>query len=337
MHEFRVAIIGCGAVGRIHAECLAKLDGARVVAFCDVVGAKALVLANEFGAEYATADSARILADESIDVVYVATQHDSHAELCVRALDAGKHVLVEKPLALNLEDCKAVAAAAERSTQRFMVAFKMRYFDMVEKARELVPEPLVVTMQMMDNPWPPDSWTNDPLRGGGNVLSQGCHSADLLRHLARQDPVEVYAVGGNYYQPSGVTDNVTAVFRFDGGVSASLVQGDASRPPVVGKMFLQLFARDRSVTLTDRLTTLTFAELGRPAQVFHGSETGYLEENRAFLRALRDGTDPPTGYRDGLYATAMMLQAVASTRSGRAESVEALVSGWQNSPVGGRT
>ena len=327
---YRAAIIGCGMFGQAHAASLAQLDGVVPVAFCDLAEARARELAGEFDAAYATGDAEKVFADEAIDVVYITTQHDSHADLCVRALESGKHVMVEKPLALSVEDCLRIADAVERTGQKLMVGFKLRYYAMVLRARELIPDPIVVTMQMMDNPWPAQAWTNDPVRGGGNVLSQGCHSTDLLRFVTGRDPLEVYACGGNHYQPSGVADNIVAVYRFGDGVAASLVQGDANRPPVTSKFFLQLFDKGRSVTLTDRLTTLTYARTGHPPEVFRGDEGGLLEESRDFVRCLREDRPPPIDHMDGLYATVMALQAVASARSGRAEPIHDVITRWRN-------
>jgi predicted dehydrogenase len=324
--SYRAAIIGCGGLGRVHAQCVSEIEGLDVVAFCDVFEEKARELSSEFGGEYTTGDARKVFSDDSIDAVYVVTQHDTHADLCVRAMEAGKDVMVEKPLALTVEDCLRVGEAVERTGRKLMVAFKMRYFDMLLKAKALIPEPIVVTMQMMDNRWPDDAWANDPVKGGGNVLSQGCHSCDILRFAAGRDPVEVYASGGNYYQPSEVVDNLTAVFRFEEGVSGGLVQGDANCPPIPSKFFLQMFDENRSVTLTDRMTTLTYTEAGREPQVFKGSETGFMEENRDFLRCLKEDEHPSIDHVDGLYATLMVLQAFASLESGRPEPIRALIS-----------
>lgn len=326
MGSKRAAIIGCGGLGRVHAQCVAQIDGLDVVAYCDVFEDRAKEMLAEFGGEYATTSAESVLADDTIDAVYVVTQHDTHAYLCVQALEAGKHVMVEKPLALTVEDCLRVGDAVGRTGNKLMVAFKMRYFDMLLKAKELMPEPLMVTMQMMDNPWYDRAWANDPVKGGGNVLSQGCHSTDILRFAAGRDPIEVYAAGDSYYQESGVVDNLTAVFRFDGGTAGSWVQGDANCPPVQSKFFLQMFDEGRSVTLTDRLTTLTYTETGHEPQVFHGTETGFVEENREFLRCLSEDVQPAIDHVDGLYATLMVLQAFASLESGRPEPIQALVS-----------
>ncbi len=327
--SLRAGLIGCGGLGRVHTECLTQIDEMDMVAFCDVAAERAQGLADRFGGEYATDDLDRLLADASLDAIYVCTQHDSHADLCVRAAEAGKHVMVEKPLALTVDDCLRVGAAVSRTGVKLMTAFKMRYYEMLLKAKELIPEPLMVTMQMMDNRWTNHPWANDPVKGGGNVLSQGCHSCDILRFAAGQNPIEVYAVGGNYYTDTKVVDNLTAVYRFQNDVSGSWVQGDCNCPPLVSKFFMQLFADGKSVTLSDRLCTLTYSEQGREPQVFKGVETGFLEENRAFAECILQDKTPPIDHIDGLYATLMPLQAFASLKSGKPEPIAKLVEEYE--------
>ncbi len=321
----RAGLIGCGALGRVHAECVAQLDGMDMVAFCDQEAARAEQFRTEFKGEYATTDVERIFRDPTLDAVYITTWHDTHAEYCIRAADAGKHIQVEKPLALTVEECRAVGAAVKRNGVKLFTAFKMRYYDMVLKAKELIPRPIMVTMQMMDNRWPDDHWASDPIKGGGNVLSQGCHSCDIMRFVAGSEPIEVYAAGANYYTKTGVIDNLCATFRFENGVAGSWVQGDANCPPLTSKFFMQIFAENQSITLTDRLTTLTYKEAGKDPQVFKGSETGFLEENRAFIHCLLHDTPPTIDHVDGLMATLMVLQAFNSLKSGRPEPIAAIV------------
>lgn len=322
---YRVGIIGCGNLGRIHAGCIAELEGIETAAYCDVFESNARQLLDEFGGDYATSDPERLFADSGLDAIYVTTLHDTHAEYCIRALNAGKHVLVEKPLAMTMEQCLAVGEAVQRSGKILFTAFKMRFYELLWKAKELIPRPIMVTMQMMDNRWGDGIWPNDPVKGGGNVISQGCHSADILRFIAGGDPVEVYAAGGNYYQPTGVVDNLAAVFRFDNGAAGSLVQGDCHCPPMTSKFFMQVFAENKSVTLSDRFTTLTYTEAGREPQVFQGTESGFMEENKAFLQCLSDNVKATIDHVDGLYATLMVLQAIASLQSGKPEPIKAVV------------
>lgn len=320
-----IGIIGCGGIGAEHAKALAQIDGHRIVAFCDLLESRAREYQATYGADYATADPGRIIADPAIDTVYVLTQHDSHADLCIRSAQAGKNVLVEKPLALTVDDCLRIGRAVQHSGITLMTAFKMRYYDLVQRTREMMPRPLMLTMQMMDNRWPGDMWANDPLKGGGNVLSQGCHSCDLLRFMAGSDPVEVYAAGGNYYQPTGIVDNLCATFKFANGVVASWVQGDCRQPTFVSKFFLQAFEMDRSISLSDRLTRMVVHSAAGGVVETRSTETGFVEENRAFIHALQNGLPAPIDHRDGLLATLMVLQAFASLRSGRPEPVASLL------------
>ena len=326
MSELRAGLIGCGAIGGVHSEAVAGLEGIRMAAFCDVVEEKARTLCARYGGDYATDDAGRILSDDALDTVYICTHHDTHADYCIRAAEAGKNVLVEKPLALTVEDCRRIGDAVEREGIRLFTAFKMRYYPMIQKARELIPEPLMVVMQMMDNRWG-DSWANDPVLGGGNVYSQGCDSCDLLRYVAGSDPEEVYAAGGNYYQPNGRLDNLTATFRFENGAAGCWIQGDANRPELTSKLFMEIFAENRSVLLTDRFCALTFTETGREPVVFRGEEGGFVEENRLFVDALQTGAPMAADHVDGLMATLMMIQAGRSVESRRPEPVALLARG----------
>ena len=321
----RGGLIGCGAIGKVFAEAIAGIEGMDLVAFCSRDAAKAERFRLAYGGEYSCDDAERVIGDPSIDAIYITTWHDSHADLAIRAARAGKHVMIEKPLALSVAECQAIGRAVDETGIKLMVAFKMRYYELVAKARELIPQPVLVAMQMMDNRWPDDFWANDPVKGGGNVLSQGVHSCDILRFVAGSDPVEVYASGANYYTGTGVTDNLAATFRFANGVAGSWVQGDCRIAPLTSKFFLELFAENRSVTLNDRLCTLTYSAAGQDSQVFRGAESGFVEENRAFVECLLNDTQPPINHVDGLMATLMVLQAFASLKSGKPEPVAALI------------
>ena len=326
--KLRAALIGCGGLGKVHAQMVGQLEGMDMAAFCDVDAARAESFCREFGAAgnaYATSDPERIMRDDTIQVVYIATHHDTHAEFAIRAAEAGKHILIEKPLALTVAECLAIGHAVEKHGVTLMTAFKMRYFDMIQKAKELIPEPLLATMQMMDNRWPDDMWANDPVKGGGNVLSQGVHSCDILRYVVGSDPLSVYAVGQNYYQATGVIDNMAAVYRFANGATGNLVQGDCKTPPLTSKFFMQIFAENRMVTLSDRLTTLVYQEQGQPPVTYKGSETGFLEENRDFIRALQQGQPAPIDHRDGLLAPLMILQGFQSIATGEPQPIASLL------------
>lgn len=320
--SLQIAIIGCGSIGEIHAQCLSRIDGVHLRAFCDMDEARATSLSAKFTADYATCDPERVFRDDSVDAVYVCTHHDSHSALAIRAAEEHKHVMMEKPLALTLQECYKVGNAVEKHGIKFMTGFKMRYYPSVARAREFIPSPIVTVGQMMDARWPEDFWANDPVRGGGNVLSQGCHTMDLVCHLTASEPVRIHAEGGNFTHPGNdIIDNIVATIRFANGSVASIAQGDSGQTPFVSKFSFQLTDGLKSAHLRNRLKTITLFDGEKTTELEDPEEYGFLEENKDFVRALLGNTPPPTTHRDGLRATLLVLMAVESLKSGLPQSL----------------
>jgi len=113
MTELRLGLIGCGSIGRLHAECVTKIDGARWVACADTNETAATRAGHDFHTEYATDDPQKLIDDDTIDAIYICTRHDSHAPLAIAAANAGKHIFIEKPLALTMEACSRIREAVE--------------------------------------------------------------------------------------------------------------------------------------------------------------------------------------------------------------------------------
>ena len=240
--ELRFALIGCGQFGNAHASCIAQIAGARFVAYADVVPQAANDALKAYGGEYATTESDRIMADTDIDAVYIVTHHDSHAPLALAAAAAGKHIFIEKPLSLRLAECEAVARAVQDAGVWLMPAFKMRYYPLLQKARAFIDQPQVIVGQMMDRRWSDNAWAQDPIKGGANVHSQGCHTTDIIRWMARSEPELLWAAGGTLTHPGDPSvDQCVASIRFASGAVASWVQGDVALGQLTSKFFLQLF------------------------------------------------------------------------------------------------
>jgi len=313
----QVAIIGCGSIGETHAQCLSRIDGVRIRAFCDTEEGRARAFCTKFAGDYATADPERVLHDDAVDAVYICTHHDTHSSLAIRAAEEHKHVMMEKPLALTLQECYDVGNAVEKHGITLMTGFKMRYYPSVARVRQFIPSPLVTIAQMMDARWPDDFWANDPVRGGGNVLSQGCHTMDLVCHLHASTPVRIFAEGGNFTHPgSTIVDNIVATIRFENGSVASVAQGDSGQTPFVSKFSFQLTDGRKSAHLRNRLKTATLFDGEKTAEVADPEEYGFPEENADFVRSLLKKVPPPITHRDGLRATLLVLRAFESLKSG---------------------
>jgi myo-inositol 2-dehydrogenase/D-chiro-inositol 1-dehydrogenase len=302
-----------------------QLAAVRLTAFVDVRESSAQTVAEAFPGAYATTDVERIWRDDAIDAVLISTHHDSHPALAIAAAQAGKHVFVEKPLALTVEDCERVEAAVSRAGVQLMVGFKMRFMPAVQEVRRKLPKPLLLVGQMMDNRWPDHSWAQDPRTGGGNVLSQGVHNLDLLYYLASSgEPESIYAAGGTLtHRGAEVIDNVFGVIRFAGGCVASVLNGDAGSPPYTSKFFYEIFDGARTATLYERCHRVRFtgvepAEVQAETQFPNEDPEGFVQELAEFVDCVRHNRAPTTGARvaDGTRATRLALAAFQSVRSG---------------------
>ena len=321
----RLALIGCGGNGRGHALRSQQLADVEMRAFADVREPAAAALAGQFPGAYATTEVAHILTDPSIDAVLISTHHDSHPALAIAAAQAGKHVFVEKPLALTVEDCQRVEEAVTRAGVHCMVGFKMRFMPAVQEVHRLLPQPRLIVGQMMDNRWPDQSWAQDPRTGGGNVLSQGVHNFDLLWYLAASgEPESIYAAGGALtHTGTAVIDNVFGVIRFANGCVAAVLNGDAGLPPYTSKFFYEVFDGARTATLYDRchrarLTGAEPADIQAEAQFPNDDPEGFVQELAEFVECVRHNRPPSIGATaaDGIRATRLALAAFRSVREG---------------------
>lgn len=313
----RAGIIGCGLVGATHAECLASL-GVPPVLYYDTDVARAQVLASANGG-LVTASAELLIDSDEVDTVYICTYHDTHAPFSVRAANRKKHLFIEKPMAINDVDSLAIYEAVEANKVLCMTGFKMRYYPLVHKAKTLIDHPSMLAAQVTEQRWPDDSWANDPVKGGGNVLSQGCHAVDMLCYLANSIPVRVYGEARNLSHPTlGIIDALAATISFESGAIATLTFGDVGNTPHTDKLSFQAMNGVQSIHLHDRLKQLTYFD-GQNAHVFSVSgEEGFMKENVEFVAALGEGRQPHSNHRDGYNATTILLAAFEASNTGRA-------------------
>ena len=171
-------------------------------------------------ATIATTDPQDLFNDDLVDVVLICTHHDLHVPLAIEAAEAGKQIFVEKPLALTIEGCEQIEAAVERTGVKLMTGFQARFLALHCQTQRGDSNP---RLSLSDSSWIRGGamivWANDPIEGGGNVLSQGCHLFDAMCWLAGAEPTTVYAEGGNLTHPKipEITDSVVATIRFANG------------------------------------------------------------------------------------------------------------------------
>lgn len=312
----RVAVIGCGANGTHHARYLASTGRSKVVLVCDVDASRAEALAAETGARAVT-ETEQVLHASDVDAVWICTHHDSHRTLAIRTAQSGKHVFIEKPLALTIEDCTAMVDALETAGVLATVGFKFRFFPAVMAAHSYISAPLMTIAHVVDDEWPEDHWANHPTKGGGNVLSEGVHIMDLVVHLHNALPVRIHAEGGRLMHPDAANpDHAVITMAFPDGSIATVAIGESGQSPLTSKFGVQMSDGQRSLNLHNRLTALEMRDKQGRRSHQDEREVGVDAINDAFIGSIVSGTPPSCGPRDGLRATALILAAFESIRSG---------------------
>lgn len=277
----------------------------------------------KFGFQSATTDADAVVTDSSIDTVVIATRHDSHARYTIAALQAGKNVFVEKPLALSRAELadieEAYNAAHERGDNpRIMVGFNRRFSPLTVKLKQLLEarsEPKSFVMTVNAGVIPPDHWVHDAVQGGGRIVGEGCHFIDLLRFLAAAPVVAI--TGVQMGVAPGVTireDKATITMSFaDGsfGTVHYLANGHRSFP----KERLEVFCGG-SVLQLDNFKAMTgYGWPGFSKMKLRSQDKGNAACAAAFIAAIKAGTEAPIPAAEIFEVTAATFDAVESLSS----------------------
>lgn len=327
----RIGFIGCGGMARTHMKIIQRyVPQFKIRGFMDVNQDKAKNAWKDFSGDYYTTDLDRLLNDPEVDAVYICTHHDTHLPIGVKAAEAGKDIFMEKPLALTIKECEKMEEAVEETGIKFMVGFTQRFSALSQKAKELVSDPTVTWGRQIQAKWADTSWAQDSKEGGGNVLSTGCHTIDLLCWFNPSKPVEIHAEGGTIrHTRREVIDTTVAVIRFENGAVAAAIIADCG-PAGLPMMAYELLGEGHGAFI------LNWQELwfNSPLQglarrmeidlrILEGTvwDYGLIQENEAFADYVLGGGPSPVPVEDGTRATLLILRAFESIRTGKTQAI----------------
>lgn len=279
----RVGIIGCGNfVNAVHLPNLRALkDRFQVRAAADVVGHKAQALAAACGAGYSCTDFERVVSDPEIDLVLVATRHNDHAKLVERALQAGKHVFVEKPLAITNEQLDAINAFFIQhqgtNTPVLMVGYNRRfsrYAELIQQQTEKRVGPLYMIYRINAGYIAEEHWVHED---GGRIIGEACHMIDLMTFLTGAEIVAasfetVDSLGTKYH----AADNRTLIMKYSDG-SLCHIHYFTMGSKECSKEYLEVHFDDKTI-LMDDFRTLKGYGLKMPTLKTEKSEKGHQQE-----------------------------------------------------------
>lgn len=303
-----VGVIGAGNYASAILLPALKASGARIKSVASATGISAAHAAQKFGADAATTDVAALIGDDAIDAVVIATRHDTHADLVVRALAAGKHVYVEKPLALSLAEIDDIAAAYQDANSLLMVGFNRRFAPQVARLRELLGgsgEPKSMVMTVNAGPVPNSHWTQDRGQGGGRLVGEACHFIDLLRYLAGA-PIDNSRINR---LASGAGDTATIELAFADG-SIGTIHYFANGTNAFPKERLEVFSAGRVLQIDNFRALNGFGFRNFRSQRQWRQDKGQAACIGAFIDAVARGGPSPIPFDEivEVSRTAVALQ-----------------------------
>jgi len=298
-----------------------KIPGIDMVGIASASGLNSQHAADRFKFHYATSDEQTIINDPNINTVAILTRHNLHARQVISALEVGKHVFCEKPLALTTTELEAIKSslAAAAPNCLLMVGFNRRFAPFAIQLKEFFKtrtEPFMAHYRVNAGYLPQIHWLHDPNVGGGRIIGEGCHFIDFLVYMIGATPINVTTQAlpdDERYRE----DNVLLTFQFpDGsiGTVSYLANGDKAFP----KERVEVFCGGRVAVLDDFRTLQTIHNGNR--KVKHSrlrQDKGHQAEWKAFADAITNGFAPPIPYEQIFGTMNATFAAVQSLRTGK--------------------
>ncbi len=311
-----VAFVGSGNYATAVLIPAFKEAGARLKIAASSGGVSGVHAGRKFGFEDTTTDTGSVFTDTQVNTVVITTRHDSHAKLVCQALRAGKHVFVEKPLALTLEEVSETEHAYREAISPrplVMVGFNRRFAPHVQKIKSLLagiraPKALVMTVNA--GAIPADHWTQDLAVGGGRIIGEACHFIDLLRYLAGTPIVSQSCTRTDAVQSDTITIQLTFA---DGSIGTVhyFANGSKSFP----KERLEVFAGGRVLQLDNFRKLVGFGWPKFSKFNLWRQDKGQKACALAFVKAIEHGGESPIPFEEVLEVARVTIEVAASLKS----------------------
>lgn len=317
--QARVGIIGAGNFTKMTMLPSLKSSGASLVSIASAGGVSGTSLARKYNISRSTTDYKEIIGDPDIDLVMITTRHDAHAAMVVDSLGAGKHVFVEKPLALNLDELDAIQETYN-GKQILTVGFNRRFSPHVSKMKQLLGRaPMNVIATMNAGFIAPNIWVHDMKVGGGRIIGEACHFMDLITHLTGSmiKSVCMNAMGVN---PQENTDNASILLKYENG-STGVINYFSNGSKAYSKERVEVFSQERTLIMDNFRTTTGYGFKGFSS--FKSSlDKGHKDQFKLLVDLVRNGGDPLIPFDEIINTTKASFAAVESLRTGMWVNIE---------------
>jgi predicted dehydrogenase/threonine dehydrogenase-like Zn-dependent dehydrogenase len=256
-----LGIIGAGNFTAVTVLPKMKGNPLQIKSIASAGGLSGTTLAKKYGIAQSTSDYKTIYQDPAIDLVMITTRHNLHASMTIEALQAGKHVFVEKPLALNREQLEEIKTAHAASGKTVTVGFNRRFSPHVVKMKQLLGSAQMQVIATMNaGAIPREMWVHDMAVGGGRIIGEACHLIDLISYLTGGKVVSVFMQSMGV-APSANTDNASLLLRYDNG-STGVINYFANGSKEYSKERVEVFSQERTLIMDNFIKTEGFGFKG---------------------------------------------------------------------------
>jgi len=305
LESINTGFIGAGSFAQSYLIPNVKSYGASLDSVVTLESVNAKNVAQKFAFNNTSTDPETVLKKEDINVVFVATRHDSHSKFVIDSLRNGKHVFVEKPLSLTMEDLDEIKELYQGGSNQLMVGFNRRFSPAAVELKKQINttgQPLVMNFRINAGFIPKDHWTQIAEIGGGRIIGEVCHFIDLMQFFTGSDPGNVSADCINT-QNSEITneDNLSITIKFKDGSLGNIIylaNGDQSMP----KERLEVFCGGKIGVINDFKTLDIYADNKVKSLKLNGK--GHKQEVSAFLSAIKAGEQAPISFQS-IYLTTL--------------------------------
>ncbi|UCG17517.1 MAG: bi-domain-containing oxidoreductase [Phycisphaerales bacterium] len=321
-----VGVIGAGDFAKLFAFPNLIRTGARLACVADVNGVAAAHAGRKFGFERTTSDYRHVLDDPQINTAMVLTRHDAHAPIVLEALQAGKHVMVEKPLCLEPGQLDRIREAFLSAQDcQLAVGFNRRFSPHALKMKSLLAtrtEPLCMSMMVNAGVVPPDVWVHDPKVGGGRILGEGCHWIDLMSFLAGAPVIRVFATKIGTAGGVAVREDKTSITLCLGDGSIGTLHYFGSGHKSYPKETVEVFCDGKVLRLDNFRMLRGYGWPAFKSMRLRRMDKGHREEYVQFVQAVESGGPPLIPFEEIENVTRATFAAVESAASGEPVDVE---------------
>ena len=310
-----IGLIGAGNFTKMTLLPALKGTKARIKHIVSAGGVNGTVLARKHNIEQSTTDYNLVLEDKEVDLVMITTRHNLHADMVTKALDKGKHVFVEKPLALNQHELESIEASYQKSNGTLMIGFNRRFSPHIKKIKSLVGDASMNIIATMNaGSIPPEVWVHDMAVGGGRIIGEACHYLDLIVFISgsKIKSVCMNALGEN---PKENTDNASILVKLENG-STGVVNYFSNGAKSYSKERLEVFSQEKTLIMDNFIKTSGYGIKGF-SKLKTKLDKGHKAQFASIINKINEGNISLIPYEELINVTKASFAAIQSLKEGK--------------------